>query len=287
MFDDIIWNSEASYGLLILNWVLTLSSALGVGLIISYVKSKTPAQKTIMDFVTKFFLALLLGACLVSSVIVTTLTHLCDSGETVATALSWTMFNLGQTARLEILAVAALQILCTQYPWLLESSTFEKAYKLVVAIIIPAISTSFMIACHSLGYNAPFYELLREKDIPRDIDALTMVRIVLISLVVIVSTLARLFIRMRDTNGDSPNYTLRLDITLSLALQNMALRLLIAPVNKVMTLPALVTEYSLMISVSHSGIRNYALNRPILRPLVTFYRRRLARRINNPYTVRC
>ena len=93
MFDDIVWKPEASYGLLILNWVLTLSSALSVGLIISYIKSKTPAQKTIMDFVTKFFLALLLGSCLVSSVIVTTLTHLSNSGETIATALSWTMFN--------------------------------------------------------------------------------------------------------------------------------------------------------------------------------------------------
>ena len=113
-----------------------------------------------------------------------------------------------------------------------------------------------------------------------------MVRIVLISLVVIVSTLARLFIRMRDPNGDSPNYILRLDFVLVFVLLRMASRFLLTPVNMVMAIPAQVTEYVLMISVSHSGIRNYALNRPILRPFVTFYRKRWARRINNPYTVR-
>ena len=92
---------------------------------------------------------------------------------------------------------------------------------------------------------------------------------------------------MTDPNGDNPNYILRLDFFLVWTLQNIAARFLLAPVYMVITIPAQVTEYVLMISVSHSGIKNYALNQPILRPFATFYRRKLTRRINNPYTVRC
>ena len=131
MMDDIMLNPDPSHGIQILGWGMTFTSAIFVGLAINYLKSKTPAQKTVMDFVTKIILLLLLCASFNSSAMVTLKTYMSDCGETIAMVMSWTLVVIGSTLRLEALLLVLLQLLCTLNPWLLESSAFEMAYKLL------------------------------------------------------------------------------------------------------------------------------------------------------------
>ena len=131
MLDDIVLNSSPTYGSPIVSWGMSFTMANFVGLIFNYINSKTAAQKTVMDFVSKVFLTHLLCASLSISISITCMTLLADSGDTLGATFSWFMLALGQSVRLEILATIVLQLLCTRYPWLLVNATFEIAYKVV------------------------------------------------------------------------------------------------------------------------------------------------------------
>ena len=297
MLEDIKLNPDPSYGCLILSCCLTIPSAMLVRLVFSYIRSK-PSGQTIMDFITKFFMALLLGSCLVLTAFIAIMTFLSDSGETIAWSASLFLFNLGQTARLESLTIVALQVLCTQYPWLLDSSAFEKVYKLIVAIFMPMASISLLIVYCHLEHNdnrcfPEWYNILRGQDASapqEDVGGAKFIfRVVSILLVIISSTLARLFIRMRYPAGHSPNYIIRHDILSFFIFASLVVNVL-APLQYFpITIVTIISLIFLMTSVAHSGVRNFALNRPLVRPFVTFYRTRLARRVtqsvNNPHTV--
>ena len=103
---------------------------------------------------------------------------------------------------------------------------------------------------------------------------------------------ARIWMRMRDPTGTSPNYIIRVEI-LALSSPQMAIVNVLAPPTIIQYLPtitiAFLLQFAIVISVCHSGIRNYALNRPLARSLLVFYRTRVARRvaypINDPYAV--
>ena len=99
MLEDIVLNPEPSYGAMVLSWAMTSISAKLVGVVVGYIKAKTPVQKTLMDFITIFSLRLILGACLASSVLVSTMTLLSDSGHTTASLLAWLMFFFGSNCK--------------------------------------------------------------------------------------------------------------------------------------------------------------------------------------------
>ena len=67
---------------------------------------------------------------------------------------------------------------------------------------------------------------------------------------------------------------------------------LLAPSHAPFINTLVVLEFVILISVFHAGIRNYVLRREIIRPLIKFYRTRLARKVqilsvNDPYPVTC
>ena len=221
------------------------------------------------------------------------MTLLSDSGHTAALLLAWLMAFLAQTVRLTAISIVVLQLLFTLHPWLLESSAFESTWRIIVAVVLPTISFGTHLAIGYLGFVPHvWYALLRGKDISL-VDRLLVSTpvIVSISLVMILSASAYVFIRMRDQSGNGPNYIFRLDVFALVSLQNMIINLL-APSYLPLNITSLTIEFVIIISVAHAGVRNYALNRPLVRPLVTFYRARLARRVfqmemNLPYPVNC
>ena len=215
------------------------------------------------------------------------MTLLSDSGHTTALLLAWLMFFLAQTVRLTAISIVVLQLLFTLHPWLLESSAFESTWRVIVAVVLPTISFVTHLAIgYSGGYVPPvLYALLRGQDIP----LVSTPVLVSISLVMISSASAHVFIRMRDPTGNGPNYIFRLDVFALVSFQNMIINLL-APSYIPLNVTSLTLEFVIIISVAHTGVRNYALNRPLVRPLVAFYRTRLARRVfqremNLPYHV--
>ena len=140
MLDDIEWNSEPLYGLLTLSWAMTFTAAALIWNIINYLKSKSPLQITVMDSVTICIVALLIFGSLLLSTTFTIMTFMSDSGDAIAKAMTWMLAVTSYTARLEAICLVALQVSCTLVPWILESSTFEKIYKLLVFIVMPSIS---------------------------------------------------------------------------------------------------------------------------------------------------
>ena len=223
MFEDIVFNPEPSYGTMVLSWAMTSISAKLMGVVVGYIKAKTPVQKTLMDFITIFSLRLILGACLASSVVVSIMTFLSDSGHTAAFILGWLLAFLAQTVRLTAIATVVLQLLFTLHPWLLESSAFESTGRVIVAVVVPTISFVTILAIGYFGYGPPhgmLYTLLRGQDISL-VDRLSTPVFVSISLVMISSASAYVFIRMRDPSGNGPNYIFRLDVFALVSLQNM------------------------------------------------------------------
>ena len=107
------------------------------------------------------------------------------------------------------------------------------------------------------------------------------------SVVVILVASGRILIRVSEPSQNRPNYIIRLDILAFCCLQAL-LTNLIAPLYLPQTVVFLCLQFIILASVSHAGIRNYALSRPLIRPLMAFYRRRLGRRVvENPYSVTC
>ena len=78
-----------SLELLTLSWGMTLVLGMFQGLIISYTKSKTPAQQTVMDFITVMILVLLLCACMTISTILTIMALSPGSGDLAALTMTW------------------------------------------------------------------------------------------------------------------------------------------------------------------------------------------------------
>ena len=282
----VIWNTNPSYGNLIVIWLTTISTAKVTCLIGSYIKAKLPAQKTVMDLVSMFFMKLFLLACVFLSVINSILTFYSDSGETIAVSASWFMFYLGQTIRLEALAIVILQLLCTNYLWLLESSTFEKIFTGAIFIAIPILALMSAFLMSYLGYTPPvWYGLLRGQDSVTLDGIPLLIRFISISIVTVFYILSRLSFRIIHQCEHNPNYIIRLDILAFCAFQSVLTNLL-APSYLPTMLSLISLQFTLLISLSHSGIRDYVLNRPLIRTLANFYRTRLSRRVDNLHTVR-
>ena len=161
MLDNIEWNIEPHYGLLTLSWTMTLTATALIWNIVSYLKSKLPLQSTIMDFVTICLMALLQYVCLLFSIMITTMTFISDCGDTIATAMAWTVTITCHTIQQETLPLVSLQVICTIYPWILESSAFEKIYKLVVLIVMPSISVVIVLAVRDSIPQFLWYKILR------------------------------------------------------------------------------------------------------------------------------
>ena len=282
----LIWNTNPSYGNLIVSWLTTIATVKVTCLVASYIESKLPAHKTVMDLVSMFFLKLVLLGCVSSSVFNSILTFYSDSGETIAVSASWLMFYLAQTSRLEALAIVILQLLCTNYPWLLESSTFEKIFKGAIFIAIPTLALMSAFLMSYLGYTPPvWYELLRGQDSVTLDGIPLLIRIISISIVTVFYIISRLSFRIIHHCEHNPNYIIRLDIIACCAFQNVLTNLL-APSYLPTMFNLISLQFTLLISLSHSGIRDYALNRPLIRPLANFYRTRLSRRVDSLHTVR-
>ena len=170
------------------------------------------------------------------------------------------------------------------WPWLLESSAFDTACKFVVAIVIPAISVA---SAGAILYCSPvpslWYQLLRGQML---LIYQRLFRAVMGLLLLLLSGLARVFIRMRDPCGNSSNYIIRLDIVTVRVFKHLVGQLL-APWHVPFIDTLLALEFVVLISVFHAGIRNYVLRREIMRPLIKFYRTRLARKVQtlDPYPV--
>ena len=284
--------SDPTYGFLTLSWGMSLTSANFVSLIISYIESKTAAQKTIMDFVSKVFLALLLCSSLSISIIITCMTFLSDSGQMVAATFSWFIFALEQSVRLEVVAIIVLQLLCTKYPWLLGNTTFEKAYKVVSGIVMPALAITMITVYHYLGYNRPVWYAWLRGQVDAVPDSWNIFRVVSLLSFASLSASVFVFIRVKYPSGNSPNYIIRHDILMLFSLTTLGTSFLAPPQWFPISLNIIFLLYLILISASHSGVREYALNRPFMRPIVTFCRVRLVRRVtaneNYPlFTVRC
>ena len=201
MFDDIELNNDPSFGFLLLTWGGTLTIVKWTGLVLSYINSKTPAQKTTMDFASVCFLKLILLAKLISTCLATITTILTDSGEIVALTCSWMMFLLGHTILLAFLLLVTLQLLYTMYPWLLGSSAFETFVKCAVVIVFPTMSlTSAFVFAYCFGYKVPpvIYNLLRGQVVIQfdSSKGNFIFRAGALSLVVLYSTLVQLFIKI-------------------------------------------------------------------------------------------
>lgn len=165
MLEDIVWSTDPSYGFLAVNWALTLISTVFTALVVSYINSKPPALKTIMDFVNVFFLNIFMAASAASFVIISLNTLLTDSGEFIAVAMSLLILTIGKILQLIVLSIVVLQVLCTWYPWMLESSVFETVYKSVVAVAIPSVSLMVTLGIFYLGFVPPvWYYLLRGQE---------------------------------------------------------------------------------------------------------------------------
>ena len=232
MFEDMEQNMDPSYWYLALIWGGTLAIVMWTSLVLNYISSKTPAQKTIMDFVSASFLKLLVVAKLCSACIATLTTFLTDSGEVVALIFSWAMFIIGQTILLEILMIVTLQLLYVMHPWLLGSSAFESVYKCAIVIGIPAMAVTQACVIAYLGYHVPpiTYQLLRVP-MPHccgcDTKGHFIFRTGLLSFAVVYSTLAKLFIRIKDPSCRRPNYMIRLDILAVCCFQQLVAYLLV------------------------------------------------------------
>ena len=288
MLDDIVWNLEPQFGLLALCSTMTFTAAALVWNIVSYLKSKSPPQSTIMDFVTICFVALLLCMCLILSTIFTTMTIVSGCGDTIATAMTSTIAIISHTLHLEILPLVSLQVICTLYPWILESSAFEKIYKMVVLVIMPSISAVIFVALRHLSPQLLWYAILRGQGSSTDTSA-AIIYFVSLALVFAISASGRIFIYFK-TKGESPNYIIRLEVAALVTAENLALNLLVPHSYLTVVAQGMLLQFIIVISVTHFGVRTYALNRPFIRPLVVFYRTRLARRVtsllNDPsYTV--
>ena len=101
---------------------------------------------------------------------------------------------------------------------------------------------------------------------------------------------ARIWMSMRDPTGHRPNHIIRVEMLAIFSFLGVIVNLL-APASYLPTFKiAFLLQFAITISVCHSGVRNYALNRPLARSLLTFYRTRVARRVaspvNDPYIVK-
>ena len=174
----------------------------------------------------------------------------------------------------------SLQVICTLYPWMLESSAFEKIYKMVVLIVMPSISAVIFVAMRHLIPQLLWYEILRGHDSSTDTCAATIVSFVSLALVFAISASGRIFIYFK-TKGESPNYIIGLEVAALVTVQSLALNLLVPHSYLPVVAQAMLLQFIIVISATHFGVRNYALNRPFMRPLVVFYRTRLARRVTS------
>ena len=184
-----------------------------------------------------------------------------------------------------------LQLLCTKYPWLLENTTFEKAYEVVSAIVMPALAIPMVIVYHYLGHNRPFWYAWLRGQVDVVPDSWNIFRAFSLLSFVSLSASVFVFIRRKYPSGNSPNYIIRHDILVLLSLMTLGTSFLVPPQWFPIGLNIIFVLYLILISASHSGVREYALNRPFMRPVVTFYRVRLVRQVtaneNYPlYTVR-
>ena len=140
-----------------------------------------------------------------------------DSGDAIATAMTWMFAVTSYTVRLETISLVALQVSCTLVPWILGSSTFEKIYKLLVFIVMPSISVFIFLSNRHIVPQILWYGLLRGRD--SSTDTFTLIHH-LVQLAVTAG--GRIFIHVK-MNGEHPNHIIRLEIAALVVLQCLVL----------------------------------------------------------------
>ena len=290
MASDMIWRVEPEYGQVFTVAALTVFQAIFIAIIVSYLRSKPTATKTVLDSVNIVFLSWLMVAGLSKASQCILINLWSDCGHMVAIIATGLDYTIVQIAILVTLAVVTIQFCIVMRPWLLESAAFEQAVKIVVIWTIPALSIIITATLLASGSDPPMaYYLLRNKEVTLTSSLQTNPALALRIVIILVSFLSSLVMQIwikisgRQVSGQqSSNNVVRfrdlgLSFTVYFILLFLSLELKLFQIR-------LVTNFTLLFYValracSHTSVISYIQNRPALRALVNAYAVREARSV--------
>ena len=160
-FEDLVWEPNPAYWRLILKLNVWLMGMCLESIILSYLKSKSPGQQSVMDTVHIFFFKTTICARLLAMVQDTAEAFTIDTGELIAQVLGWPIYIVVLTYITSLLVNSLVQAVLVFWSQAMEASALESIVEVGLLRGAPIGNTCISIVFFCLGSTTHAYVSLR------------------------------------------------------------------------------------------------------------------------------